>query len=133
MPGIEELVAGQLDADHVAVLADLMPGMFVIVRFRSRLLFARISAWLCVLASRRPSPRSCDRSWSLSVCIAGELVGRVAELRLRGRDLLFQQLNLLPRLGQQRLQLLIVAIERRGPLLILLRLLAIACCCSARA
>ena len=39
------------------------------------------------------------------------------------RDLLFQQLRLLPRLGQHRLQLLIVAIERGGPLLILLRLL----------
>ena len=52
----------------------------------------------------------------------GQLTGRVAELRLRGRDLLLQQLDLLLRLGEHRLQLLVVAIERGGTLLILLRL-----------
>ena len=52
----------------------------------------------------------------------GELAGRVAELRLRGGDLLLEQLRLLLRLGEHRLQLLVVAIERGGPLLILLRL-----------
>ena len=54
----------------------------------------------------------------------GQPIGRVAKLRLRGARLCSSSnCDLLPRLGQHRLQLLIVAIERGGPLLILLRLL----------
>ena len=101
----------------------LMPGMLVIVRLRSKLLFARISAWLrvCTTGGQRrravaklvvvglhatPADRSCRAAAFASPAICSS-----------------QQLRLLPRLGQHRLQLLIVAIERGGPLLILLRLL----------
>ena len=99
-----------------------MPGMFVIVRLRSKLLFARISAWLrvCTLAA------SAIRAAAKLVVVGlhgRQPIGRVAQLHLRRSNLLFQQLCLLPRLGQHRFQLLIVAIERSGPLLILLRLL----------
>ena len=100
-----------------------MPGMFVIVRLRSSCCSRGSRAWLrvCTLAA------SADRAAAKLVVVGlhrDQPIGRVAQLRLRRADLLVEQLRLLPRLGQQRLQLLVVAIERRGPLLILLRLLS---------
>jgi hypothetical protein len=51
-------------------------------------------------------------------------VGGVAQLRLRGANLFFEQLGLLARLGQKGLEVLIIAVERGGSLLILLGLLS---------
>jgi hypothetical protein len=53
----------------------------------------------------------------------GQAIGRIAKLGLRCGNLILQHLRLLARLGQHRLQFLVVAIERSGPLLVLLRLL----------
>ena len=99
-----------------------MPGMLVIDRLRSK---AVVRANLG-LAARLHARGQRGRAVAKLVVVglhAGQPIGRVAQLRLRRANLLFQQLNLLTRLGQHRFELLIVAIERRGPLLILLRLL----------
>ena len=120
---VEQLIGRQLDADHVAVLANV-DARHVGDRETSQQAVVRANLGLAARLHARGEGR---RSVAQQVVVGlhrGEPVGRVAKLRLRGGDLLLQQLRLLARLGQHRFELWIVAIERRRTLLILLRLLS---------
>ena len=100
-----------------------MPGMLVIVMlFKQRVVRANLGLVANLQAGRhRRRPAAKLVGFGLH---RRQPIGRIAKLRLRCGNLILQHLRLLPRLGQHRLKLLIIAIERGGPLLVLLRLLS---------
>ena len=108
---IEELIARQLDANHVAVAADVDVG---IMNDRQRLQEAVVGrdrhARLTPQAGREGPGLGVD--FLLFALDLGQLGRRAAELLGHGGQAVFQQLGLLLLLGQQGFLVLVVAIQR---------------------
>ena len=121
--GIEELVGGHLDADHVAVLADLDAGQVGDRRDSATGCCSSGSRPGFACGSRRPSRWCATAVVLLSVCMAASWFVVSRSCVCVARTCSSISCACCFDWAKQRLQFLVVAIERGGPLLILLRLL----------